>query len=157
MNHRIRDVLSFCNRRWIKQAGLAQNSPGRERRRSRLFLEMLEERRVLSMITWNISGGGSWDNPNNWSPAQVPGSGDDAVIDLSSAGTITPGSGMADQAHSVSTNANATLTVSSGSLALGAGSTAFGGPVVVSSGAELSAASNATISLDSNGSHESQL
>ncbi len=147
MNHRIRDVLSFCNRGWGKQAGLARNGPGRERRRSRLFLEILEERRVLSMITWNVSGGGSWDNPNNWSPAQVPGSGDDAVINLSSAGTITLSSGMADQAYSVSTNANATLTVSNGSLTLGAGSTSFGGPVVVSSGAELSAAGGATITL----------
>lgn len=38
-------------------------------------------------IAWNNPAGGSWNQPTNWTPAQVPGAGDSAVIQL--AGTYT--------------------------------------------------------------------
>jgi hypothetical protein len=53
-------------------------------------------------ITWTNTSGGFWNNAANWSPNQVPGSADDAVI--ASNGTYT-----------VTLNASATIN----SLALG--------------------------------------
>ena len=33
-------------------------------------------------VTWNNSAGGEWSEASNWTPNQVPGSADTAVIDL---------------------------------------------------------------------------
>jgi hypothetical protein len=41
----------------------------------------LEERTVLSTITWVSSSGGDWDTPSNWSSSPaLPGPSDDVVI-----------------------------------------------------------------------------
>ena len=109
--------------------------------------------RLLSTITWNTTNspkGGDWDTAANWSPAQVPGSGDDAVIDLTSAGTITLSSNLADTVHSLTTNANTALRVENGSLSLGAGSSTFGGPVSVDLGASLNVGAGASVQIPSN-------
>ena len=45
----------------------------------------LEQKLLLSTITWNTAigpTGGSWETGSNWVGCQVPGSTDDAVIDL---------------------------------------------------------------------------
>ncbi len=129
--------------------------PGRlsDRRRFvglRPWLESLENRLVLSTITWNAPTGGDWDTPGNWSPAQVPGSGDDAVINLSSAATVSLSSNLADTVHSLVTNANTTLKVENGSLSLGAGSSTLGGPVTVDQGAALNATAGASVVIAAN-------
>ena len=131
----------------VGSTGTERIGSGRQGRRNRLFVEILERRQVLSTITWNLSTGGDWDTPTNWSPAQVPTSADDAVINLSSAGSVTLSSGLADQVHSITTNSKTTLTISNGSLAIGAGTSALGGPVAVASGAQLSAIAGAAITL----------
>src|SRR5262245_25343284 len=56
---------------------------------ARLLLEALESRLAPAVVSWD--GGGSdfnWHNPLNWTGDAVPGSGDDAVIDVPG-GTIT--------------------------------------------------------------------
>ena len=111
---------------------------------------MLESRQLLSTITWNNTAaptGGDWDMAANWSPAQVPGAGDDAVINLPSAGTVLLSSNRADAVHSLATNANTTLTVDNGSISLGAGSSTLGGPVNVGQGAALSVGAGGSVSI----------
>ncbi len=42
-----------------------------------------------AVIAWDNPAGGNWDNAANWSPAQVPGPGDDAFIALDGTYTVT--------------------------------------------------------------------
>ena len=66
---------------------------------------------------WIKAGGGSWDTGSNWNTGQPPGPNDTAVIDLTSAGTVT--TGPSDSVRSLSTNSLTTVSVSNGSLTLG--------------------------------------
>ncbi|HEY6563144.1 MAG TPA: hypothetical protein VIY86_01485, partial [Pirellulaceae bacterium] len=50
-----------------------------------LRLENLEDRRLLAAISWNTDSNGFWDVATNWSPQQVPGSGDQVTIDRGAA------------------------------------------------------------------------
>src|SRR5262249_4160576 len=47
--------------------------------RYRLGIEVLEERRMLSTVTWINPNGGDWGDHNNWSTNQLPGIHDDVV------------------------------------------------------------------------------
>ena len=110
------------------------------RRRSvdlRPWLEGLEDRALLSTISWVGATNNDWDTATNWSPAQVPGVSDDAVINLTSAGTITLSSNKSDSVQSLVTNSNTSLKIVNGSLSLGFGDSTIGGPVEVVSGAAL--------------------
>ncbi len=61
-------------------------------------------------ITWNNPAGGSWDDPANWSPQQVPVAGDVAVIGGATAYTIdVTGNQAVDDLDF--TNPNATLRI----------------------------------------------
>jgi hypothetical protein len=40
-------------------------------------------------VRWNNAGGGSWGDPANWLPTQLPGAGDTVVIDLGGTYTVT--------------------------------------------------------------------
>jgi hypothetical protein len=42
-------------------------------------------------VSWNNAAGGSWSDPANWTPNQVPNAGDTVVIDLDGAYTVTLG------------------------------------------------------------------
>ena len=102
----------------------------------RPWLETLEDRTVLSTITWNTSvapTGGSWDVAANWTGGVVPGPGVTAEITgLTSPGTVYLDSGNADSVESLTTDSTTTLEVITGSLSLGAASSStFGGPVIV--------------------------
>ena len=60
----------------------------------RLRLELLEDRHLLSIVSWD--GGGSdydWNNPFNWTDDQLPGAADDVVIEAESPITIVHNSG----------------------------------------------------------------
>ena len=131
----------------VSSSGIERIRSGRQRRQNRLFVEILERRQVLSTITWAPSSGGNWDTATNWSPAQVPGVNDDAVINLTTAGSVSLTSSLAESVHSIATNSKTTLSISTGSLAIGAGTSTLGGPVVVASGAQLSAVAGAAITL----------
>jgi RHS repeat-associated protein len=99
--------------RRIEQGGL-------QRRLHRLGFETLEVRMVLSTaVSWAVDTSGSWDNPNNWSGGEVPGSRDDVVINRSVPVTVTIGS-AAESIHSLTVASNETLVLSGGSLAFAA-------------------------------------
>ena len=114
----------------------------------RPWLEGLEDRLVLSTITWNTTvapTGGNWDTGSNWIGGLAPAASDDAVIDLTSTGTVTLSSNQADAVHSLVTNAETTLKVENGSLTLGVGSSTLGGPVNVAAGATLGVGAGASV------------
>jgi RHS repeat-associated protein len=48
--------------------------------RLRLGIEVLEQRQMLSPVTWTDPNGGDWDEPSSWSTGQIPGPSDDVVI-----------------------------------------------------------------------------
>ena len=55
----------------------------------RLFVEPLENRTVLSTISWINPSGGDWNTASNWSTGFVPGKGDTADINISVTSPIT--------------------------------------------------------------------
>src|SRR5262245_51460220 len=78
----------------------ARSPNGRRRRRrasrSRLNLEYLEDRILLSNIFWNVDANGSWDVPGNWKDeagvSRLPAAGDDVFLDRAAGPfTITHG------------------------------------------------------------------
>jgi trimeric autotransporter adhesin len=102
---------------------------------------------VLSTITWNTAlspAGGSWDTASNWVGGQVPGSTDDAVIDLAGSGTVTLGTGATDAVQSLTTNSNTTINISSDALSLTTISSIAGG--LTMSGGTLTGAATLTVS-----------
>ena len=100
---------------------------------------------MLSTVNWIGPDGGNWDTPANWSPAGIPNSTENVVINPASAETIVHGTNQSDSVLSLTTNSNATLKITAGSLSLGAGSSTFGGPVTVVAGAKLSVAAGASV------------
>ena len=118
----------------------------------RPWLEGLENRIVLSMITWNTTthpDGGDWDNPADWNGGAVPGPSDTAEITgLTSPGTVFLDSNLADSISSLITDSSATLEVTNGSLTLGAASSStLGGPFIVVPGASVSVEAGANIQI----------
>jgi RHS repeat-associated protein len=91
------------------------------RHHSYLGIEPLEPRQLLSSVQWTSATSGAWDVGSNWSTGQVPGSGDDVVIDVNGATpTVTIDSG--DQSvHSLM--ASDPLSITGGSLTVAANST----------------------------------
>ncbi len=129
---------------WRSYSGILVNRP--------LSLEMLEERTMLS-VTWINPGSGNWDVAANWSTDSVPGSGDDAVINIASAATITIKSGDSESVHSLTTAGTDTLSITGGTLTVAAPSSLVGplamtgGSLTVSgSGASLTATGSTTVS-----------
>ena len=57
----------------------------RRRRASRPALDRLENRVLLSVVSWNVDADGSWDVAANWRDdlgvGRVPGPNDDVIID----------------------------------------------------------------------------
>ncbi len=71
-------------------------------RRTRVFLEVLEERCLLATDSWISASSGSWSNPQNWSTGAVPQAGDAVVIDVAGANpTVTFTSGASGPYQSV--------------------------------------------------------
>ncbi len=71
-------------------------SADRTRSRScRPRFERMEERTLLSPVTWTgAAGNNDWDTPDNWSTDSVPGSMDDVTINIPA--DITHASNTAD-------------------------------------------------------------
>src|ERR1017187_4114362 len=133
MKNDIANVFSQWTRPSVDSGKTRRDRSGRGRRRNRLFLETLEPRQVLSTITWNSPTGGDWDTNTNWSPAQVPGASDTAIItNLTGSGIVYLNSNKADTISGLTTGPSTHLEVITGSLSLGvASSSTLGGTVTV--------------------------
>jgi GEVED domain/CARDB/Dockerin type I domain/Bacterial pre-peptidase C-terminal domain len=65
------------------QPQLAKPNPTRNRRRRLIGFELLEDRRLLALVTWDGGGGDDrWETPANWLGDVLPGAGDDVSIDV---------------------------------------------------------------------------
>ncbi len=86
----------------------------------RPLLEPLESRRLLATsVSWTSASSGSWDTASNWSPAIVPGTGDDVTINVPGV-TVT----ISSKVESVnSITADDPLVISGGGLTVAASST----------------------------------
>ena len=92
---------------------------------SRLGLDWLEARTLLSNVTWTGSADGkSWAVAGNWSGDAVPGSSDDVTINLGGNPTIQITTGS-QSVHSLSSSDP--IAISGGSLSVAASSTMSGG------------------------------
>ena len=91
-------------------------APGRvlDRRHKRHTFEPLEERRMLTAVSWIGGATGYWDQAANWSTHTLPGSGDD--VSIPAGATVTIQSGDSISIDSLSTAAGSTLTMNGGSL-----------------------------------------
>src|SRR5262245_55650251 len=76
-------------------------------------LELLEDRTLLSTVSW-VGGSGDWATGSNWSNGVGPGTNDDAVIDVAGI-TVTHSSGS----HTVkSLTASDAVILSGGTLSV---------------------------------------
>ncbi len=72
----------------------------------RLHIEELEERRMLSVVTWINQNAGDWDDASNWSTNHVPGSADDVVIPaLNFGGAVSISKLVVHDIHSLTSDA----------------------------------------------------
>ncbi|MGO9921253.1 MAG: beta strand repeat-containing protein, partial [Isosphaeraceae bacterium] len=112
------------------RSGLASLEPStsatRSKRRprraalSKYLLESLEDRVVLSTITWLNPQGGDWDTASNWKGGVLPGPSDNAVIDIAGI-TVTHNATTTDAVGNLTSKA--AIALSAGTLALGSAST----------------------------------
>ncbi|MGO9922159.1 MAG: beta strand repeat-containing protein, partial [Isosphaeraceae bacterium] len=124
----------------------AASKPRPQGRRQRPNVELLEERQLLATVQWISTTGGNWDDAANWSTGQVPGTGDDVVIDVSGATpTITIDS--TTQASVNSVECSDPLAIAGGSLSVAASSTISGGLAMTVGGSLTASGSGVTLSV----------
>jgi YD repeat-containing protein len=116
-------------------------------RRLPLSLEVLESRILLSADNW-IASSGNWDVGSNWSLGQAPGAGDTAVINTSSAATITIQSGDNINVQNVTTGSNDTLSITGGSLTVTSGTSTLSGALSMSGGSVTATGSGVSLTAD---------
>src|SRR5271168_3103610 len=95
---------------------------GRTRPRSRrLRFEWMEERTLLSAVSWTgAAGDNNWDTPANWSSSpDLPGAADDVTIDVSA--DVMHSSNVTDSIHSLTSSQP--LTITGGTLSIATDST----------------------------------
>src|SRR5262249_41109061 len=141
---------------WMNLAARRPRRPPNRRRSLNLrpWLQALEDRLVLSTITWdsaNQSTGGDWDKGSNWIGGKAPGPSDTAVIKgLTSPGIIYLNSNATDSVLSLTTDSTTDLRVITGSLSLGAASSStLGGPVTIVQGASMSVGAGTSVRIAS--------
>ncbi len=132
---------------------LSRLGRGKRRARHRPWLEILENRVVLSSVSWINPSGGDWDTASNWSSGQVPTASDDATISIAVSNPITHDQSASDTVNSVTSDDP--ITLSSGSLSIATTSTfsanvtlsggTLGGPITMSNGATLVGTSAGTL------------
>lgn len=94
----------------------------RRRHALRPRLDALEERTLLSTVTWINPSGGDWDTPSNWSSGALPGPSDDVVINQPDI-TVTHNGGN-DSVNSITSQDP--ITLNGGTLGVAAASTISG-------------------------------
>jgi hypothetical protein len=114
--------------------------------RSQLRVEALEDRALLSAITW-IGSSGDWDTASNWSTGSVPTAANNVTINVANVNNlvITHSQGTSDVVHSLKiSNSTYALDISAGSLTVATASTDSG--ALSLSGGTLSGPGSLTIS-----------
>src|SRR5947209_1627035 len=96
-----------------KRTSRKKRSPNRQRHSwlYRPSLELLEERTLLSTLSWINAAGGDWDIPSNWDAGRVPTLTDDALINLAGI-TVTHSTSASDAVNNLSSLAD--LDISNG-------------------------------------------
>ena len=112
------------------------------RRHAQCFLEALENRLLLSAVSWIGPGSGSWNTAGDWSTNTIPQPGDDVII--SQSGSIQVSLAGSATVHSISVTGD-TLSVSGGTLTVSANSSINSSSTLVLSSATLTLASGATL------------
>ncbi len=113
----IHSIRRAC-RSWISHVfkrSRKSKRPAVNPRHTKLQLESLEDRVVPATVTWMNPLGGDWDTGSNWSTGQAPGSGDDAVINMTGI-TITHSASNSDLVKSITSQS--ALSISNGSLSI---------------------------------------
>ena len=106
------------------------------RRQTQLLLEPLENRILMSVITWTGKGDDlTWFSAANWSTGTVPGTADTAIINQP--GLTVQYSGQTTSIQAIVSTA--TLDITSGGLTVTDGTSSLTGGLTVASGASLTA------------------
>jgi RHS repeat-associated protein len=108
-------LQSLLGRWWQGLAG-GGTSGQPQSQRFRPRLEVLEDRTLLSTVSWSNPLGGDWNVASNWSAGRLPGATDDVVINTAVSGPITYSTGTST-IHSLA-DTTASLIISGGSLSL---------------------------------------
>ena len=106
--------------------------PKRRRGHRRGFqpaLSRLEDRTLLSTVTWINPSGGDWDTPSNWSTDALPGPSDDVVINQP--GITVTHDGGTDSVNCVTSQDP--IALNSGTLSIASAST-INNSLTISSG-----------------------
>ncbi len=121
-----------------------RRAANKTRRTFRPRPDFLEDRTLLSTVTWTgDAGDNNWDTPANWSSDAVPTASDDVLIDLAGV-TVFHSSSAADSVNSLTiSSSESALDLSNGSLAMGSPSSIAG--VFAMSGGTLSMATSLTV------------
>ncbi len=133
---KIMRILSWI-RRWAGGLLTRVLRPRRVRPfcRKPLQIDLLEDRVLLSTITWSGAGGdASWFDAQNWVGGKVPGAADTAVI--TQTGITINYSG---QATILGITSAASLDISGGGLTVTAGNSSITGSLTIGSGTSLTA------------------
>ncbi len=107
--------------RWLRllSCNLFTAQPARRRpprgaaSRFQPVVENLEGRLVPSTVRWTNPAGGDWADATNWDSGNLPGPGDDVVIDVWGGATITHTAGQ-DSVHSLTSSNPLNLSGGSG-------------------------------------------
>ena len=137
---------TLAQRSWqLRKAGHKKDRRRARREQfQRLRLEALEDRTLLSAVSWIGPNGGDWDTKANWSTGLVPTSLDDVTIN-SAGSTINHAASNADAVNSLTIESQ-NITLLAGSLTIGGGGmTISNGLVDVRAGATLDISNGATV------------
>ena len=93
----------------------------RRRRGHRIGVETLQQRQLLSTVSWISATNGSWDVAGDWSTGKVPGPSDDVVINVSGATPTVTISTTVESVNSIT--ADDPVVISGGGLTVAADST----------------------------------
>jgi RHS repeat-associated protein len=127
------DLLKFCSK---KNPHVRHNRQRRAPSALAVQMEMLEQRLMLTAVSWNTDADGFWDVASNWSTGQVPNSGDDVTIDR---GTANPTITIRDSRSINSIVDQESLVVASGTLRVNTSTQIDGGSLTLATGAEIDA------------------
>lgn len=105
-------------------------------------IEQLEERRLLTAVSWISDANGFWDDPANWSTGQVPSFGDDVTIDR---GAFNPIITVRDDRNINTLVDREAIVITSGTLRVGTSTQIDGTSVTLEEGAGLTLVGTATI------------